>query len=84
MLQSSKGDVFNCVKCGRSHRKRECPAFNKLCNLCKGKHHFASMCNNSARKPPKFIPKFGYHSKARQVDEIQHDMSVCTDEMSIY
>ena len=40
------------------------------------------MCNNSARKPPKFIPKFGYHSKARQVDEIQHDMSVCTDEMS--
>ena len=33
VLQSSKGDVFNCVKCGRSHRKRECPAFNKLCNL---------------------------------------------------
>lgn len=34
----------SCSRCGRVHQPRQCPAFNKDCNKCGKKNHFASMC----------------------------------------
>ena len=36
---------FNCRKCGTKHLPRSCPAFGRLCLICKGKHHYAKMCS---------------------------------------
>ena len=33
-----------CGKCGKSHAKKQCPAFGKTCHKCKKQNHFASMC----------------------------------------
>lgn len=41
---SNSNDLINCTKCGKSHKIRECPAFGKLCNICKLKNHFAAVC----------------------------------------
>lgn len=35
---------FNCSKCGTKHLPKSCPAFGKLCLVCKGKDHFARVC----------------------------------------
>ena len=33
-----------CGRCGKSHAKFQCPAFNKVCRQCNKKNHFAKMC----------------------------------------
>ena len=35
-----------CGKCGYKHEPRKCPAFGKLCNNCKKKNHFSTVCKN--------------------------------------
>ena len=41
---SRQQQQFNCRKCGTKHLPRSCPAFGRLCLICKGKHHYAKMC----------------------------------------
>ena len=36
----------NCKFCGRSHGKRDCPAFGKECHNCGRKNHFSKMCRS--------------------------------------
>lgn len=62
---------YNCNKCGRVHKKRECPAYNKLCNNCKQKNHFALMCKNK-RKNLQVNMKKG----SKLVNAIQNEESV--------
>lgn len=33
-------DKFKCGKCGYTHARKNCPAFNKQCNSCKNYNHF--------------------------------------------
>ncbi|GFX59111.1 retrovirus-related Pol polyprotein from transposon 17.6 [Trichonephila clavipes] len=40
---------YNCKKCGRKHKPRECPAFGKICAKCKKKNHFAAKCFQSTK-----------------------------------
>ncbi|GFT68412.1 transposon Ty3-I Gag-Pol polyprotein [Trichonephila clavipes] len=35
---------YNCKKCGRKHKPRECPMFGKICAKYKKKNHFATKC----------------------------------------
>ena len=35
---------FNCSKCGTRHLPKHCPAFQKMCHLCKRKGHFFKCC----------------------------------------
>lgn len=46
----SNDDKFHCWRCDRTHGKRSCPAFNKLCEKCKKKVHFAAVCNRKVKK----------------------------------
>ena len=34
---------LNCSKCGTKHQPKCCPAFGRLCLVCKGKDHFAKV-----------------------------------------
>ena len=40
---------IDCRFCGRSHRKRDCPAYGKECHKCGRKNHFSNMCKESKR-----------------------------------
>jgi hypothetical protein len=40
---------FNCYKCGKVHSINECPAYNRNCNICGYKNHFAVMCKNKGK-----------------------------------
>ncbi|GFS50337.1 retrovirus-related Pol polyprotein from transposon 297 [Trichonephila clavipes] len=40
--QNKPKTQYNCKKCGRKHKPRECPAFGKICAKCKKKNHFAA------------------------------------------
>ena len=40
--------IINCTKCGRKHSIRQCPAYNKSCNLCGKLNHFARMCRTKS------------------------------------
>ncbi|GFX56314.1 transposon Tf2-9 polyprotein [Trichonephila clavipes] len=42
--QNKTKTQYNCKKCGRKHKPRECPAFGKICAKCKKKNHFAAKC----------------------------------------
>lgn len=41
--------IKDCTKCGRNHFINQCPAYGKMCNLCKMQNHFANMCRNKKR-----------------------------------
>ncbi|GFU55364.1 transposon Ty3-I Gag-Pol polyprotein [Nephila pilipes] len=42
--QPKKSSQYECKKCGRKHKPRECPAFGKICTKCNKKNHFAVKC----------------------------------------
>ncbi|CAC5392126.1 unnamed protein product [Mytilus coruscus] len=39
-----------CKNCGRTHGKRNCPAFGKECHSCNKKNHFAKYCMSKQKK----------------------------------
>ncbi|GFX08967.1 retrovirus-related Pol polyprotein from transposon 297 [Trichonephila clavipes] len=43
---------YNCKKCGRKHKPRECPAFGKICAPCTKKNHFSAKCFQSTKNVP--------------------------------
>ncbi|XP_031639432.1 uncharacterized protein LOC116351469 [Contarinia nasturtii] len=38
--------IENCSKCALTHKRRECPAYGKICNSCKRGNHFARCCKS--------------------------------------
>ena len=36
--------IKDCRFCGRSHERRNCPAFGQICAYCKKKNHFVAKC----------------------------------------
>lgn len=38
--------INNCQRCGKSHKVRECPAYQKKCIKCGRMNHFAKLCRN--------------------------------------
>lgn len=39
-----------CKYCGKSHKRRECPAFGQVCRKCQKKNHFAKVCKSAMSK----------------------------------
>lgn len=37
-------EKFKCKRCGKTHKPRSCPVFDKTCEKCNKKNHFASQC----------------------------------------
>lgn len=40
-------ELIYCSKCGKQHKRKECPAYGKSCAKCKQKNHFAAVCRSS-------------------------------------
>jgi hypothetical protein len=38
--KNDQDKIFNCNKCGKQHKFRECPAYGKECRICKKLNHF--------------------------------------------
>ena len=38
-----------CSRCGYQHAPRNCPAYNKTCNICNKLNHFAKVCRNKKK-----------------------------------
>jgi len=74
-----KGNVktykFNCYKCGKVHGINECLAYNRICNTCGNKNHFALMCKNKVK------------NENNQVNTVEKENEVyeylCLDEVEI-
>ena len=41
--------VKDCKYCGRSHGRRQCPAYGKTCSSCGRKNHFQAVCMSTDR-----------------------------------
>lgn len=50
---TKKEQNFDCRRCGTSHQRRECPAFDKSCTKCNKKGHFAKMCRTKKKHDTK-------------------------------
>ena len=50
---SDKPFFSNCIFCGKSHYKGECPAYGKICKSCQKKNHFAEVCKSSQNRRTK-------------------------------
>lgn len=74
---------FNCYKCGKVHGINECPAYNRICNTCGNKNHFALMCKNKAKSENKKYEK----RENNQVNTVEKENEVyeylCLDEVEI-
>ncbi|XP_062539031.1 uncharacterized protein LOC134207328 [Armigeres subalbatus] len=67
--------LFPCNRCGREHRRKMCPAFNRKCLKCGKKGHFAEKCFGSGASS--FIRREGNtrYVKTLEVDD-EEELSV--------
>ena len=81
---------IDCRFCGRSHRKRDCPAYGKECHKCGRKNHFSNMCKESkrdSRKPRQANGngngngKCTHRCKVHEICECQNDMDDLNDQV---
>nr|XP_015910100.2 uncharacterized protein LOC107441381 [Parasteatoda tepidariorum] len=78
---SSESDSFKCRKCGRWHKQFECPAFNRLCNVCRKKGHFASQCQSLRLINRQFRNK--YNAVHEFIDNNNETQSLYIDSLNI-
>ena len=67
-----KSMIQKCKYCSYTHKRGSCPAYGKICNLCKKKNHFSVCCskNNKTKK-----------EKYKKVDRISQTVSnTCSEE----
>lgn len=59
------GPSKNCAYCGKSHKKGQCPAYNKTCDLCKKLHHFSSVCRSTSSNRGTNGSRGGFRGRGR-------------------
>ncbi|KAF0723562.1 Uncharacterized protein FWK35_00028038 [Aphis craccivora] len=66
-----KNNEYNCKKCGRKHKPRECFAFGKMCSICKKMNHFAIGCKSKNKEEEKEVYETHYGEEEMfQIDTI--------------
>lgn len=66
-----KNNEYNCKKCGRKHKPRECFAFGKMCSICKKMNHFAIGCKSKNKEEKKEVYETHYGEEEMfQIDTI--------------
>lgn len=51
--KNAEKEKRRCSKCDGNHEWGQCPAYGKLCAICKNKNHFARVCRTKKRNPAK-------------------------------
>lgn len=78
--QSNKN--YNCLKCGKTHAAMKCPAYGKVCNICKKLNHFAVGCKNKNNNLSNKNQKSNNNNKNQRktnVNEICNEENVIID-----
>jgi len=73
--------VSSCRYCGDSHARGKCPAYGKFCANCRGRNHFAAVCqggghrrnNPSNKNNKKSRPQHGKSIRAIDQDDVDVD-----------
>lgn len=69
--RGDKNNEYNCKKCGRKHKPRECFAFGKMCSICKKMNHFAIGCKSKNKEEKKEVHEMHYGEEEMfQIDTI--------------
>lgn len=63
-------DKFDCQRCGTTHGKKQCPAFNKKCDSCGRLGHFSKCCGSKSGSSDKKANN-GNKKKSRKVNMIE-------------
>ncbi|GFT25449.1 transposon Tf2-6 polyprotein [Nephila pilipes] len=80
--QPKKSSQYECKKCGRKHKPRECPAFRKICTKCNKKNLFAVKCFHNTKNIHEMnVPenKLDVYIDSVTVNETKGDMNSFTD-----
>lgn len=71
--QTENSEKYDCSRCGTSHKRRACPAFNQKCNKCKRIGHFSKMCrskqDNSKQKSKKVVATIQHNSDSEDDED---------------
>lgn len=59
-----------CKRCGYFHEPKKCPAYGKICNLCKLKNHFSRMCRSQKQQ---FKPR-KTEKKVHEIEQEEDDV----------
>ncbi|KAF7643184.1 hypothetical protein LDENG_00243950, partial [Lucifuga dentata] len=43
-------ETFNCKRCGTQHAPKQCLAYGKVCNKCKGQNHYVKQCFSKGKQ----------------------------------
>ncbi|KAJ8913367.1 hypothetical protein NQ315_008758 [Exocentrus adspersus] len=91
----TQGTEYDCLKCGRRHGPRSCPAFGKKCTVCNKLNHFAVGCkfrNSSDTFVRKTAGNGNKRAASQKVYEVQNknseyssdDEMPCIDSITIH
>ena len=69
-----------CLYCGRQHElgRAKCPAYEKLCNRCKGPNHFAVCCGKAPSSKPSSQKQVRSFHDVDYADESQYYEEIST------
>lgn len=54
---AKKQTTISCLKCGRQHEPRQCPAYGVVCHKCGKNNHFSKVCRTMGMKRDNFKSK---------------------------
>ncbi|GFT48421.1 retrovirus-related Pol polyprotein from transposon 297 [Nephila pilipes] len=77
-----KSSQYECKKCGRRHKPRDCPAFDKNCTKCNKKNHFVAKCFQNTKNIHEInVPdnELDVYIDSVTVNETKCEMINCTD-----
>ncbi|KAL4718190.1 hypothetical protein ACJJTC_013132 [Scirpophaga incertulas] len=63
--------INSCLRCGRTHPINNCPAYGKVCAVCKKYNHFAKQCSTKINK--------GQHIKRETVHMVENHGDECEE-----
>ena len=41
--------TYKCQRCGETHQRKQCPAYEKTCMKCNGRNHYTAMCKSTMK-----------------------------------
>lgn len=79
--QQQSSQEYECRKCGRKHRPRECPAYGKVCTKCNKRNHFAIRCFQNSKKIHEMqVPQSELGKNSKNI----HEKKVPQSELGIF
>ncbi len=48
--KDANSETFSCKRCSTRHAPKQCPAYGKVCNKCKGQNHYVKQCFSKGKQ----------------------------------